>query len=309
MYRYVLKRLGLIIPTIMVVIFVVFYVLSITPGDPVRIILGPDAPQEDVERLTEELGLNDNFMVRYVRYIKDVVGLDFGKSYRSGKPVFQEILPKFPTTFILAVLSVSMAAILGIPLGVISAIKQHSSLDAALTVGSLVMASIPGFWLALMLQLIFSLWLGILPSSGIGSLAHFIMPVLTLCIPSAAYIARMTRNQMLETMRQDYIRTARAKGANYQVVIWEHALKNALLPIITILGMNFAGSLGGAMITEIVFGLPGIGNAIVNALQLKDIPMVMGSTIFLSTLFMLIMIVVDLIYAYIDPRIKAQFTK
>lgn len=307
MYRYVARRLLLIIPILLTVIFIVFVILNITPGDPATIILGRDATLEAKAQLTKELGLDKPVLVRYVLYIKDALRLDFGRSYRSGQPVFQEILIKFPTTLWLAILSVIVSSIIGIPLGIVSAVKQYSFLDISLTVSALFLASIPSFWLGIMLILVFSLGLGLLPSSGIGSLKHFIMPVMTLALPSAAYLSRMTRATMLETMRMDYIRTAKAKGAGPQRIIWRHALQNALLPVITVIGMTFAGLLGGAMITEIVFGLPGIGNTIVMAIKMKDYPIVMASTLFLATLFMLIMLAVDLIYAYIDPRLKAQF--
>lgn len=307
MYRYVARRLLLIIPILLFVIFIVFVTLNITPGDPAAIILGRDATTEAREQLAAELGLDKPLLLRYVIYVRDAFTLDFGTSYRSGQPVFKEILEKFPTTLQLAILSVLGSAVIGIPLGIISAVRQYSVLDISLTVSALILASIPGFWLGIMLILVFSLALGLLPSSGIGSLKHFVMPVMTLALPSAAYLSRMTRATMLETMRMDYIRTARAKGAGKQRIIWRHALQNALMPVITVLGMSFAGLLGGAMITEIVFGLPGIGNTIVMAIRMKDTPIVMASTIFLATLFMLIMLAVDLIYAYIDPRIKAQF--
>ncbi len=309
MYKYILKRLLAIIPMLLLIVLIVFYILNITPGDPASIILGKDAPPEAVEQLKDELGLNKPFFQRYFDYISDAVRLDFGDSYRSKKPVFDEILPKFPTTLKLAIFSVVVCAIIGIPLGILSAVRQYSKLDISLTVGSLIIASVPGFWLSLMLILLFSLILGILPSNGIGSFKHYILPVLTMALPSAAVMARITRNQMLETMRQDYIRTAKAKGASKQRVIWKHALKNALMPVITMLGMSFAGLLGGSMITEIVFGLPGVGMIIITAIKMKDVPLIMGSTIFLATLFMIIMLIVDLIYAYLDPRIKAQFSK
>lgn len=309
MCKYVLKRLLAIIPMLLFIILIVFYILNITPGDPVSIILGKDAPKEAVEQLRLELGLDKPFFVRYFNYVVNAANLDFGNSYRTGKPVLNEILQKFPATLKLAIYSIIATSLIGIPLGIVSAVRQYSTLDISLTVGSLIIASVPGFWLSLILILFFSLMLGILPSNGIGGIRHYILPVLTMALPGAAFMARITRNQMLETMRQDYIRTAKAKGAGEQRIIWKHALKNALMPVITILGMSFAGLLGGSMITEIIFGFPGIGMVIITAIKMKDMPLVMGSTIFLSALFMIIMLIVDLIYAYIDPRIKAQFSK
>ena len=307
MTKYVIKRLLGMIPMLVMIILIVFFILNITPGNPAVIILGKDAAPEASAALEEELGLNNPFFERYVDYLKGVLQLDFGESYRSGKPVFDVLLPKFPTTLKLAILSVIATALLGIPLGIISAVRQYSKLDIGLTVSSLVLASVPGFWLSLMMILFFSVLLGILPSTGYTTWQHYVMPVLSISVPAAAYQARITRNQMLETMRQDYIRTAKAKGADKQRIIWKHALKNTLMPVVTTLGMRFATMLGGSMITELIYGLPGIGNEILNAITMKDTPVILGSTIFLGALFMIIMLMVDIIYAYIDPRTRAQF--
>lgn len=307
MTKYVIKRLLGMIPMLVMIILIVFFILNITPGNPAVIILGKDAAPEAIAALEEELGLNNPFFERYVDYLKGVLQLDFGESYHSGKPVFDVLLPKFPTTLKLAILSVIATALLGIPLGIISAVRQYSKLDIGLTVSSLVLASVPGFWLSLMMILFFSVLLGILPSTGYTTWQHYVMPVLSISVPAAAYQARITRNQMLETMRQDYIRTAKAKGADKQRIIWKHALKNTLMPVVTTLGMRFATMLGGSMITELIYGLPGIGNEILNAITMKDTPVILGSTIFLGALFMIIMLMVDIIYAYIDPRTRAQF--
>ena len=307
MGKYILKRLLVVIPTLLFIVFVVFFILNNTPGDPGRIMLGTTATQEQVDMLNESLGVNRPLLVRYVDYIWDALHGDFGTSYTFNVPVTQVLMPKFPTTLRLAILSVCCSALLGIPLGILSAVKKHSLIDNALTVLALFLASVPGFWLGLMLMLWLSLSWGLLPSSGVGTWQHYIMPVMTLALPSAAFISRLTRTTMLDSMNQDYIRTAKGKGARDRRVIFGHALRNALIPVITQLGMNFAGLLGGAMITEIVFGLPGFGNAIVAAIKAKDVPLTMFAVIFLSTTFMLIMLVVDLIYAFIDPRIKAQY--
>lgn len=307
MGKYILKRLLVVMPTLLFIVFVVFFILNITPGDPGRIMLGTTATQEQVDMLNESLGVNRPLLVRYVDYIWDALHGDFGTSYTFNVPVTQVLMPKFPTTLRLAILSVCCSALLGIPLGILSAVKKHSLIDNALTVLALFLASVPGFWLGLMLMLWLSLSWGLLPSSGVGTWQHYIMPVMTLALPSAAFISRLTRTTMLDSMNQDYIRTAKGKGARDRRVIFGHALRNALIPVITQLGMNFAGLLGGAMITEIVFGLPGFGNAIVAAIKAKDVPLTMFAVIFLSTTFMLIMLVVDLIYAFIDPRIKAQY--
>ncbi len=307
MAKYILKRLLIVIPTLLFIVFVVFFILNVTPGDPGRIMLGPTATQEQVDMLNESLGVNRPLLVRYVDYIWDALHGDFGMSYTFNVPVTQVLMPKFPTTLKLAILSVICSALLGIPLGILSAVKKHSLIDNGLTVLALFLASVPGFWLGLMLMLFLSLQLGLLPSSGVGTWQHYVMPVMTLALPSAAFISRLTRTTMLDTMNQDYIRTAKGKGAKDRRVIFGHALRNALIPVITQLGMNFAGLLGGAMITEIVFGLPGFGNAIVAAIKAKDVPLTMFAVVFLSTTFMIIMLVVDLIYAFVDPRIKSQY--
>lgn len=307
MAKYITKRLLVVIPTLLFIIFVVFFILNVTPGDPGRIMLGPTATQEQVDMLNESLGVNRSLPVRYIDYVWDALHGDFGISYTFNVPVTQVLMPKFPTTLKLAILSVLFSALLGIPLGILSAVKKHSVVDNGLTVLALFLASVPGFWLGLMLMLLFSLQLGLLPSSGVGTWQHYIMPVMTLALPSAAFLSRLTRTTMLDSMNQDYIRTAKGKGAGNGRVIFLHALRNALIPVITQLGMNFASLLGGAMITEIVFGLPGFGNAIVAAIKAKDVPLTMFAVIFLSTTFMIIMLVVDLIYAFVDPRIKSQF--
>ena len=306
MLRYILSRVLLIIPTLVVVILLIFFILNIVPGDPGRIILGQDADQAAVDALNHQLGLDRPLMARFGTYLLGVARLDFGESYRSGRPVFEEILAKFPTTLALALLAIVTMSILGLPLGILSAVRQYSILDYSLTVGSLLLASMPGFFLALMLILVFSLKLGLLPSMGSGSLLHYVLPVFTLALPNAAYLARIMRTSMLETLRQDYIRTAKAKGADQGRVITRHALKPALMPLITVLGMNFAWLLGGALITEMIYGLPGIGSIIVKAVRMQDVPVIMAVAVFLAVLYKLIMLAVDIIQAVVDPRLKAR---
>ena len=309
MYKYIGKRLILLIPILLGVTFIVFSIMSLTPGDPARLILGQKAPQEAVDQLNHELGFDKPFLIRFVNYVKNAVQGDFGKSYRTDRPVFEEIFSRFPTTLKLAIFGVITSVILGIPLGILSAVKQYSAVDVISTVAAMFMAAIPGFWLGLMMILLFSLKLGWLPSNGVGSLAHFVMPTITLAVPSAAGILRLTRSTMLETIRQDYIRTARAKGAAEKTVIWKHSLKNALLPVITVVGMNFGYLLGGTILIEAVFSMPGIGSLMITAIRMKDIPQVMAAVIFLAALFCIIMLLVDLLYAYIDPRIRARYVK
>lgn len=309
MYKYIVKRLIMLIPILLGVIFIVFSIMSLTPGDPARLILGQEATQEAVDQLNHELGFDRPFLIRFINYVKDAVHGDFGKSYRTDRPVFEEIFSRFSTTITLAILGVITSVIIGIPLGILSAVKQYSALDVISTVVAMFMAAIPGFWLGLMMILLFSLKLGWLPSNGVGSIAHFVMPTITLALPSSAGILRLTRTTMLETIRQDYIRTARAKGAPEKTVIWKHALKNALLPVITVVGINFGYLMGGTIIIEAVFSMPGIGSLMIQAIRMKDIPQVMAAVLFLATLFCIIMLLVDLFYAYIDPRVRSMYIK
>ncbi len=310
MYKYVVKRLLLMIPVLLCTVFLVFAIMSLTPGDPGTLILGMTAKQEDIDRLNHEFGYDKPFLTRFVDYVKNIIlHLDFGNSYRTRSPVLNEIAARFPATFKLAVSSMILSSLIGIPLGIMSAVRQYSFVDNLFTMVAMFFAAVPGFWLGLMLMLLFSLHLEWLPSSGIGSWKHFALPTLTLATGGAAGLLRLTRSTMLETVRQDYIRTARSKGASERTVIWNHALKNALLPVVTSLGMSFGSALGGAIVTETVFAMPGLGTLIVNSIRQKDIPVVLGSTVLLATLFCVIMLTVDIAYAFLDPRIKARYSK
>lgn len=231
MNRYVIKRILIMIPILLGVSIIVFSIMSFTPGDPARLILGQSASQEAVNNLHHEMGLDDPFLVRYVRYLGDAVHGDFGTSYRTQRPVSEEIFTRFPVTLKLAFTSILLVMLIGIPIGILSAVRQYSSLDIISTVTAMLMASFPGFWLGLMMIVLFSLKLGLLPSSGVDSIKGYIMPTIALSLPIAAEVLRMTRSTMLETIRQDYIRTARSKGATERTIIWRHALKNALLPV------------------------------------------------------------------------------
>ncbi len=309
MSKYITKRILMMIPILLGVTIIVFTIVSFTPGDPARLILGQAAPQEAVDALHEKMGLDDPFFVRYFRYMNDMLHGDFGDSYRTQRPVFNEIFVRFPVTMRLALVSVIMVIIIGIPLGILSAIKQYSILDMICTVSAMFMASIPGFWLGLMMILLFSLKLGWLPPSYDGTFLSYIMPAIALSLPIAAEVLRMTRSTMLETIRQDYIRTARSKGATEKRVIWGHALKNALLPVVTVIGSEFGGLLGGTILIESVFGFPGLGSLVVTSIRSKDVPQVMASTIFIALIFCLVLLLVDIAYAYIDPRVKARYEK
>lgn len=307
MYKYVIKRLLFTIPVLIGAVFLVFAIMYLTPGDPGTLILGITAKKEAIDALNHQLGYDRPFFVQFFDYLVNMLHGDFGISYRTQRPVFDEILSRFPTTFWLALLSMICSSIIGIAFGIISAVKQYSVLDNITTTMAMLLSAVPGFWLGLMLMMLFSLKLRILPSSGVDSWLGFVLPVATLTLNGAASEMRLTRSTMLETIRADYIRTARSKGAPEKLVIWKHALKNALLPVITSMGMNFGAGLGGAVIIETVFGMPGLGMLIVNSIRQKDTPTVMAATLFLAFLFCIVMLIVDILYAYIDPRIKAKY--
>ena len=310
MRRYIIKRLLLIIPILIGVSFIVYGILSMTPGDPGTSILGSSATQEQIDALNHDLGYDRPFVVRYVDYMYNLIfRMDMGESYRSGTAVWDDIMKKAAVSIRIAVNGMLCATIIGIPLGILSAVKQYSFLDFSTTTLSMILAAIPSFWLGMLLMYCFALKLGWFPSSGIDPWRHYILPMFAIGLPYAAYELRFTRSTMLEAIRQDYVRTCRAKGGEERVVIWKHALKNALLPVITVTGNNFGGLLGGAMITETVYSIPGLGVMLVNAIKTKDIPVAMGTTLFLAGFFCLIMVVVDLLYALVDPRIKAKYSR
>lgn len=308
MYRYFIKRLLLIIPTMLGVIILVFTIMSITPGDPGRQILGSSAPQSAVDQLNDEFGVNRPFFVRLGDYMwKIITRLDFGESWRTRQSVFVEINARFPITLRLAFIAIIGEMLIGVPLGILAAVKQYSPTDFISTVIAMMLGSVPGFWLGLMLMLIFGIKLGWLPTAGLTSFSHYILPFFTLVLPGASGLLKITRSTMLECVRQDYVRTARAKGAKEKSVIFNHALRNALLPIVTVLGINFAYMLGGSVVIENVFSIPGIGAILVKSINMKDIPQVMAITILFSFTFCLVMVLVDMVYSMLDPRVKAQY--
>lgn len=285
------------------------YDYGFNTGRPARVILGEYASQEDVDALREEMGLNDNFFVRYGKYIVSAVTGDLGQSYRTGVPVVEEIAARFPVTLKIAVMAMFIAVFIGIPVGIISAVRQYSFADIVATMSALAFTSIPAFWLGLLLILLLSVQLHLLPAIGSDSWKHLIMPSVSLAAAQMATIMRMTRSTMLEVIRQDYIRTAKAKGAEPRRIIFHHAIKNALLPVITTVGLSISNLLGGALIIENVFGISGLGTLMVNSVKSKDAPMLIGSVMFAAVVAGLVNLSVDVLYTYIDPRIKAQFVK
>ncbi len=308
MHKYIFRRLLLLIPVMLGVSFIVFSMMYFTPGDPAVMMLGESAPEHEVVRLREELGLDDPFLVQFARYVKNaVVHQDIGKSYKTNRLVFTEIASRFPNTLKLAGLGVLVAVILGVPTGIISATKQYSLFDNIAMVLALIGVSMPNFWQGLLLILFFSIKLGWFPSSGFDTFNHMVLPALTLGTSSAAIITRMTRSSMLEVVRQDYIRTARAKGQVESVVINQHALKNALIPVITVIGLQFGYLLGGAVLTESIFSITGVGRLMVDSIKSRDYPIVQGGVLFIAITFSIVNLCVDILYAFVDPRIKSQY--
>lgn len=310
MLKYIGRRLLLMIPVLLGVSLIVFTLMYITPGDPAKVILGDMATPDDIAALRDELGLDDPFWTRYVNYIKGIVlHGDLGDSYATRKPVLGELLSRFPVTLRLASSGVLVALIIGIPAGIIASTKQYSVFDNIATVLALLGNSMPAFWMGLLLIIAFSVKLGWFPSSGYRSLSQMVLPAITLGSSSAAVIMRMSRSSMLEIIRQDYIRTARAKGQKESVVIYYHALKNALIPIITAVGLQFGMLLGGSILTETIFSIPGVGKLMVDSIKKRDHPMVLGGVLFLAAVFSFVNLLVDLLYAFADPRIKSQYSR
>ena len=307
MLRYVLKRLLLLIPVLLGVSFIIFTIMSLQPGDPGRMILGSSASQEAVDMLNHQLGVDRPFFTRYFSYLYNaVVHQDLGTSYRTSQPVINDILSRIGTSFRIAFNGIAMAAVIGIPIGVLSAVKQYSAIDNFSRITAMLMAAIPPFWLAMMLVLVFALKLGWLPPDGIDSWKNFILPMITLGLPYSGTLLRMTRSTMLETIRADYLRTAKAKGVNRWKVIFKHALRNSLIPVITYAGPQIAYIITGSMVVETIFTVGGIGSKFVSAITNRDYTLIMGTTIFLATLRVMATLICDLLYKVVDPRIKYE---
>lgn len=308
MGRYILKRLLMLIPVLLGVIFVIFCLNEISPGDPARQLAGDYASEEDVQRLREEMGLDQPFLIRFLNYVKGLVTRgDFGTSYATKRPVIDEVMDRFPTTLLLACLSTAIMLLIGILTGILSATRQYSWIDNLCNVLGLLGVSMPTFWQGLMMILLFSVYLGWFPSSGFYGPEYWVLPSITVGTANAATIMRMTRSSMLEVLHQDYIRSARAKGLSEGTVIRKHALKNALIPILTVVGMTFGTLLGGALVTETVFAIPGLGKYMVDAIKLRDYPVIQGGVLILAIISSLVTLAVDILYAFVDPRLRAMY--
>jgi ABC-type dipeptide/oligopeptide/nickel transport system permease component len=304
MTRFIIRRILLSIPTLFGVLVVAFLLLYVAPGDPVESMVGERADSATIARLRAQLRLDDPLPVRFGHYVASVVTGDLGRSYITNRPIVEDIRERFPKTLQLAGAAMLLATLIGVTLGILSARKPGGIADRFALGVAYLGISFPVYWVGLLLILLFAVTLHWLPPSGYGSLRFLALPALTLGMRSIAFLARMTRSSMLESLSADYVRTARAKGLSERVVTLKHALRNALIPVITVLGLDFGAYLTGSILTETIFSWPGIGRYVVNAISRRDLPAIQGSVLFLSTIFVLVNLITDLAYAKADPRVS-----
>ena len=304
MVKYIIKRILMLIPVIFGITLFIYVIMSLAPGDPATLILRPDPTYEEILAKREELGLNDPILVRYFKYMAGVLHGDFGISWYNEYDVMGEFLNRIPNTLLLGLLSNAIVILVGIPLGIIAAVKQNGVIDYCTLVLAMLFSSMPAFWFGLMAQIFFCLNLGWFPATGAESLKHFILPAVTLASASLAGQVRLTRTSMLEVNKLDYVRTARAKGCSESRIVIRHVLRNGLLPVVTSIGAHIATIVGGAIVTESVFAIPGVASLMINAVKIRDVPVVMGVIVVISVFVGVVNLLVDLLYAVIDPRVK-----
>jgi len=304
--NYIIKRILIAIPVLIGVMLIIFILLNVVPGDPITLMMREHIKPELIERMREQMGLDEPVMLRFVTYLKNAIQGDFGVSYKLNRNVSDLIVNAFPHTLKLSIFAALIAWIIGIPTGIISAVKQNTFTDRFFMSFSLMGVSMPVFWAALMLQYIFAFKLKILPVSGYETWKHLLMPAIVLGWSSAGTIARLTRSSLLEIMKNDFVRTARAKGLKEMGVVVGHALKNAMLPVVTMMAIQVASLLSGAVITESVFGIPGIGRLAVNSIQNRDMPLLQGTVVFTTILIIAGNLIADILYSVIDPRIRVE---
>ena len=309
MLKYIIRRILWMIPVALGVIVIIFTLLYVTKGDPAMVYIGSDASEEVLDAWREEHGLNDPYFVRLGSYLKEIVFHgNLGRSYRSGLSVTKEILTRFQVTAVIASLGIVFEILFGVGMGILAATHQNSPLDRIFMIIALIGSSVPEFSIALLMSLIFAMQLGWFPTNGWGGLKFLVLPVFSNMINGSGVFARQTRSSMLEVIRADYISTAKAKGLSNAKIVFKHELKPALIPIITIVGQNFGRALGGTVVMEMVFGIPGLGTYIVEAVGQRNYPVVQGSVLFLALTFSVVMLLVDIIYALVDPRIRSRFS-
>jgi peptide/nickel transport system permease protein len=306
MVNYVLRRFLMLIPILIGITLISFSILQLVPGDPARVIAGIDAEEKDVQAVRQQLGLDKPVLVQYGIFLRNVIKGDMGESIRTQRDVVDEIWPRFINTMKLAVASIMIALPIGLMIGSVAAIRQNTAVDYATMVLVLLGISTPTFWSGLLLALVFSVYFGWLPSGGAEGLSSLVLPALTLAAPVSAMTARMARSSLLEVLRQEYIRTARAKGQKESKVIIRHALKNAMIPTVTVVGLQFGYLMGGSVLVETIFTWPGLGRLIVDSIFTRDYPVVQGGVMMFSFSFVLVNLIIDLLYAYLDPRISYE---
>ena len=304
MLNYLIKRLISTIPVLIGISLLLFFMLRLLPGDPAQVLAGQMATPAEIENIRQQLGLDRPIYEQYAAYLSRLARFDLGRSARTQNPVLDEIWARLPNTLLLAVVAITLACLFGIPAGIISAVRPYSWIDYLVTISALFGMSMPVFWLGLMLVVVFSIILKWLPAGGTGSWQHVVLPSITLAAFVVAFIARMTRSTMIETLSQDFTTTARSKGLQERVVVIKHALKNAMIPIITVVGLQFGLLLGGAVLTETVFAWPGLGRLIVDSILARDYPVIQGAILIFGLLYIMVNLVVDMIYALVDPRIR-----
>ena len=309
MGRYILKRLLLMIPILLGISLIVQLLIDITPGDPARIVAGATATEEQYQKVRQDLRLDDPFVIRYVRFVVNAVRGNFGTSFITKTDVWKDMATRFPYTLILAFMSTLLSVIIGIPLGMMAAVNQNSWKDYLAILFSLLCSSMPAFWLALLLVQWFAVDIRIFPVSGIAGFSGWVLPILSLALGYSASTARLMRSTTLEVIRQDYVVTARAKGLREGKVLGKHVLKNSLIPVIVSVGSMFGMSLGGSLITETIYSIPGLGYYTLVGLTNRDYPVIQGSVLFLSTLFSIVILAIDVIFAFVDPRIRSQYMR
>ena len=309
MLKYSLKRLLYMIPVTIAVVFIVYLIMYLTPGDPVAILLGSDATPELIQQTREQLGITDPFIVQFGRYLWNLLHGDFGISWYTGHPVSERLFSAIPYTVMLSLSAMLVALIISVPLGVMAAVHRNSFVDYAISIFAMIGVSTPTFWVGIMLILLFALDWRILPSAFDGSWKSFLLPTITQGFNMLASIVRTQRSSMLEVLSADYIRTARAKGVSNFVATYKHALRNAVLPSITVAGLDFSLLVGGSVAIETVFAIPGVGRLMIDNIKLHDTPTVIGCMVFVSVMVSIINLLVDILYGLIDPRIKAQYLK
>lgn len=304
MAAYLVRRVLFSILILWGVVTIVFVVLRLIPADPAQLILGSDATQAEIQALRAQMGLDQPLFVQYGAYLADLVRFDFGESYRLQRDAMELVLERLPATLELAFTSLALALVVGLPAGVIAALRVNKLADRIVSVLSLLSQSLPSFWLGIVFILIFARTFQVLPSGGTGSIAHIVLPAITLALPFLAILTRMTRSGLLEVIHEGYIQTARSKGLPERVVIFPHAIRNALIPIVTIVGLQFGQLLGGAVIVETVFSWPGVGRMLIDAIAQRDYNLVQAAIILIATGFVVINLIVDLLYGYLDPRVR-----